>query len=197
MDEKNEQISAMRVREALKAAGIKQKDLADALDYSPDYIYAIVGGRRKLTNEIARSISKLTGFRTEYLLGEDEYKTLRDLALRSREWTSVMDDGIDTILEFISESRLNTSMRIEVDESFSPSDLPMRKTYYFKNRDDLMTIPINGREIAYLKKCLELYVQFLLERLLEEGKFMEALRAFTESGNEKMTGKESKKNESP
>ena len=108
-----------------------------------------------------------------------------------------MSDGFDTILEFISESRLNTSMRIEKDESLYPSDLPMRKTYYFKNRDDSITIPINGQEVENLKKCLELYAQFLLERLLENGEFLEKLRVFTESGNEEMTGKGSKKNESP
>ena len=199
MNEKQGQISVKRVREALKAAGIKQKDLADEIGKSPDYVYKIIRGERNLTKKIAQSISKLTGVRAEYLLGEDDYKTLRDLALRSNKWGIAIGDGIDTYLEYIAESQLNTSMRIEVNELYGPSDT-RRKTYYFNNRDDSTTITVNGQRIYKLKNELQHYAEFLLEKLLEEEAFMGALEevveAYTDSHNEETKRKGTKDNES-
>lgn len=170
MLDKNEQIRSERVKSALKAAGLTQKKFAEKHGYTANYINQIIRGKKNLTEDIAKKLSDDTDVRAEYLLGEDDYKTKRDMVKHTQQWLYTFDRFIDPLLDLLSEVYLNTSLKIEIDETIRDSDDPLAhlkmKTYVFKNRDDSSFTRINGTEIERLKLEILNYAEFLLRKQL-------------------------------
>ncbi len=67
--------TAPRMKEFLKESGLKQKELAELIFCSQQYISNIVNGKCGLSVYTAKEIAKHYSIRIEYLLGEDDYKT--------------------------------------------------------------------------------------------------------------------------
>ncbi|WP_460644493.1 helix-turn-helix domain-containing protein [Lacrimispora brassicae] len=74
MEELNKKIGN-RLRECLDNSSITQKQLAEDTGYTPQYISNIIVGKKRLSAEAARCISKILHVRVEYLLCEDDYMT--------------------------------------------------------------------------------------------------------------------------
>lgn len=64
-----------KVRQVMKERHCTQAQLAEELDCSENHISMIVRGKRNLTIENAKKISKIFHVRLEWLLGFDEYRT--------------------------------------------------------------------------------------------------------------------------
>lgn len=64
-----------KVRQVMKECHCTQAQLAEELDCSENHISMIVRGKRNLTVENAKKISKMFCVRFEWLLGFDEYRT--------------------------------------------------------------------------------------------------------------------------
>jgi len=70
-----------RLKECRETAGITQEKLATATNYSVQTISYIENGKRSLSSNSARLFAKYLKVRMEYLLCEDNVKTIKDLHL--------------------------------------------------------------------------------------------------------------------
>lgn len=64
-----------RLRELLRASGIKQVELAKKLNYDPRHVSSIVTGKKRLTPEASYRIADMFHIRAEWLLCQDDYRT--------------------------------------------------------------------------------------------------------------------------
>ena len=179
MAEKNNQKRGERVKAALKSAGITQRDLAEKLFFTPNYINQVIRGKRNLTDVLAKKISDLTGVRAEYLLGIDDYKTKREAIQKSRDYIAAYNEGVDSYIELVSIIRLNMTLRIEKngdpEKVYSRLQEAASKTYVFTNNDDLSVKLINGVRFEKFRCDLMDYAEFLLRQIMKEGTEKEPL----------------------
>lgn len=68
-----------RLKQCLKEQNISQKDLSVKSNYTQQYISSIIVGKRNLSLESARRFSRILNVREEYLLCEDNFKTIGEL----------------------------------------------------------------------------------------------------------------------
>ena len=83
MGKKIKQSYGNRLKECIASSNMTQKELALRTGYTPQYISNIICNKRCMSLESARLFSKVLGFREEYLLGIDNYKTNTDLFFNS------------------------------------------------------------------------------------------------------------------
>lgn len=74
-------ISGKRLKDVLKENHKTQREIAKELNYVEQHISAIIHGRKNLTPETAKEISRILPVRFEYLMGYDDYKTEKDKQL--------------------------------------------------------------------------------------------------------------------
>lgn len=67
-----------RLKEARKDAHLTQHQLGKMAGYTPQFISAMENGRKNLSFEAAHNFSKILDVRPEWLIAEDDFKTLRD-----------------------------------------------------------------------------------------------------------------------
>lgn len=81
MDEKHTKNieCGLRLRGCRKKKGLSQEKLAEMSDYSIQTVSYIENGKRNMTRDAAHAFSCILGVREEYLLCEDNAKTLEDL----------------------------------------------------------------------------------------------------------------------
>lgn len=72
-------LNGERLAECRKKKGLKQKELADAVHVTLQHISNVERGKKNMSVELARNLSKVLGVREEYLLGEDDAETDADL----------------------------------------------------------------------------------------------------------------------
>ena len=169
MDEKRNKVSGERVKSVLKEAGIKQRELAEKLHFTPNYINQIVQGKRNLTVPLAEEISALTGVRKEYLLGYDDFKTVKEAVARSKEYLTVADDGVDLYLELIAALRMDLAVRVDKGPSVELFDgiaELKQKSYTFTNNKGETVAEIDGLEMASFKADLMDYAEFILRKII-------------------------------
>ena len=104
------------IAETRNQAGMTQKELALRTGYTPQYISNIICNKRCMSLESARLFSKVLGFREEYLLGIDNYKTNTDLFFNSScsstisffdsaellELSTVLSTGVDNLFGILA-----------------------------------------------------------------------------------------------
>ena len=73
--EKLNKIRAERLRKCIDNSGKNDKDIAKEAGYTPQHISNLVRGKKTLTTDTARILSRVLGVRMEYLLYEDNYMT--------------------------------------------------------------------------------------------------------------------------
>lgn len=74
------QASGKRIKELLKENKITQIDFADTIHCTSEHLSAIINGRRRLTEDTARSIVlQFPNIRYEWLMGYDDFKTHHDI----------------------------------------------------------------------------------------------------------------------
>lgn len=67
-----------RLKEARENAHLTQAQLGKIVGYTPQFISALENGKKNLSFEAAHHFSKALNVRPEWLLAEDDFKTLRD-----------------------------------------------------------------------------------------------------------------------
>lgn len=172
MDEKTNLMRGERVKAALKASGITQRNLAERLHFTPNYISQVIRGKRNLTATMAREIADLTGVRPEYLLGIDDFKTRKEAMQKSVSYLETFDTGIDNLIELVAIVHMNTSLRIErrvpKEQTIDARQELASKSYVFTNNDDSTVKTINGLRIGQFRQELLNYAEFLLRKILQE-----------------------------
>ena len=79
MGKKLYKLTSERLTEALKENGMMQKELAAALKYTVQHVSHLCTGESRITPEIAEQLTRIfPGYRYEYFLGIDSYKTRRE-----------------------------------------------------------------------------------------------------------------------
>ena len=68
----------LRLKWLLRESGIKQIELARKLNYEPQHVSSIITGRKRLTPETAYQIANMFHVRDEWLLCQDDYRTLEE-----------------------------------------------------------------------------------------------------------------------
>lgn len=68
----------LRLKWLLRENGIKQIELARKLNYEPQHVSSIITGRKRLTSETAYQIANMFHVRAEWLLCQDDYRTLEE-----------------------------------------------------------------------------------------------------------------------
>lgn len=68
----------LRLKWLLRESGIKQIELARKLNYEPQHVSSIITGRKRLTPETAYQIANMFHVRAEWLLCQDDYRTLEE-----------------------------------------------------------------------------------------------------------------------
>lgn len=79
--------SADKIKIVCKEQGITQKALALAIAYTPEYINGIANGKKGLSFEAAQRICNAfpdAEYRPEWLLGQDDVKTVTELRLQAK-----------------------------------------------------------------------------------------------------------------
>lgn len=65
-----------RVKQLLKEKKMRQSDLADLINCTPEHLCAMLNGKRTITNETAQQIADVfKPVRREWILCEDDYRT--------------------------------------------------------------------------------------------------------------------------
>ena len=116
--------TGQRIKAAVKAANITQKELARKLGYSPNYISQIVCGTRRLPTEMAKKIASVTGVRAVYLLGNDDFMKTQDLVdyiLDEIESKRVTGRYVIAFLSCIARQCGAKSLRYEASKPGGPS----------------------------------------------------------------------------
>lgn len=91
LNEKDNNICGERVKEAIKAKGIKQARLAEMLHITENAVSMIINGKRSLSPKRAAQISEITGWRADYLLGLSDYKkNIDEIIFRFNKITDAM-----------------------------------------------------------------------------------------------------------
>lgn len=75
MDINLQKLCGERLSNVLKQKNIKQIDIANKLNLTPQHINYMCKGTRQMSYETAYKISKICGVRMEYLLGLDDIIT--------------------------------------------------------------------------------------------------------------------------
>lgn len=82
----NRKIAADRFREYKESNKLSYDKLAYFLGYkNASYMYQFASNNRRISKDLARRLSKRTGWRVEYWLGIDDYKTETDYRERNPE----------------------------------------------------------------------------------------------------------------
>lgn len=81
MDSKKQQLTHIRINECLKLCGLKKKDLAEKLNYTPVQISYIVNGKRNLTQDAAKRMADL--FNEYFLKNNVQIELIRDYPCNS------------------------------------------------------------------------------------------------------------------
>lgn len=92
--------SGLRLKNCRKEKGYSQEKLSELSNYSIQTVSYIENGKRNMTRESAHSFAKILGVREEYLLCEDNSKTLEELFLRES-FNAYKYDGIENALHSI------------------------------------------------------------------------------------------------
>lgn len=71
----------LRLKKCCEEKGMTQKKLANLSGYTPQYISNLVSGKRKMSVECARNLSKHLNVREDYLLCKDDDKTIIDKSM--------------------------------------------------------------------------------------------------------------------
>lgn len=105
MEELNKKVGN-RLKECLKASNLTQKQLAELTGYTPQYISYIIVGKKKLSVEAARTISRELKIREEYLLCEDDYMTKGEIWNKSHELFNDKEKLLDSIINLAGYRRV-------------------------------------------------------------------------------------------
>ncbi len=75
---KTNTIQGERLKECLKASKLTQKELSEITSYTVQHINNIANSRRTMTREAAHAFAEVLHVDEGYLLGDSEYKTLKE-----------------------------------------------------------------------------------------------------------------------
>lgn len=89
----------VRLRECREAIGMTQKQLADAIHTTYQSISNIERGVRRLTVENARLAARVLGVRMEYLLCEDDIKSISDYPIEKFRANEELDNHLLQVLD--------------------------------------------------------------------------------------------------
>lgn len=105
MEELNKEVGN-RLRDCLKDSNLTQKQLAELTGYTPQYISNIIVGKKKLSIEAARNISRKLNVREKYLLCEDDYKTEGEMWKKRHELFNDKKNLLDSIINLAGYRRV-------------------------------------------------------------------------------------------
>lgn len=124
-----------RVKELLKENGMKQRELAEKLDYTNEHLNRILNGREPLTEKTASEIVKIfPSVRIEWILGLDDFRSESE-----KGWTQFFEQKSEW------DKRL-TAFRLLLD--LAGYEIQLRNE---DNQDTLSSI-INGISEGYIIK---------------------------------------------
>ncbi len=158
---------------------LTQALLAEKVDVQPEYINAIINGRRPLSPGLALNISKVLNVRTEYLLGEDTFIT--ELEKRQSDFKEFRD--VNSALEHLIKESFNS---ITVESLYyltsKGESIPLTFTVEELKRNDLdfdltnivmKMVLRNGEEILYYVKDMNIlkadildYIEFKIQKFV-------------------------------
>lgn len=154
-----------RLRELQKKHGVTQKELGDVVHVSQKMISAIMNGRASLIEEHAETLANKYGYRTEWLLGHDPYKTKDDFL------EDMQEKGIErAIVDFarLAGYKVSTCSWTDVDEYEFHRTPPRLASMDF-------TDPITGEKRSLSQEQLKpigqqliSYAHFLIWKAMQE-----------------------------
>ena len=160
-----------RVKAALKEAGLHLYDLADRTGLTYDHISKVVKGKRSVTVEIAKAASELTGVRTDFFLGIDDFETDKNVSDYLNDYEYVLDHSIDLYFMMVAELKMNVLLTMEFplpEDRRTEMVGPTYQKYFFKNKSDNSLIVIDHTEMGAYKRDLMDYAELLLRRIIRE-----------------------------
>lgn len=92
--------ASKRLRECRKDSGLTQDQVAQKVYYTKQYISDLERGKRSISVDAARRLGKCLEVRMEYLLCEDDYKTIADIQnkyFEHGEFSTIDDFGYRTM----------------------------------------------------------------------------------------------------
>lgn len=177
-----------RLRECRMEAGLTQKDLAKLSNYSVQQICYIEKGKRGMSSEAAGIISKILNVRKEYLLCEDDYKTIEDYTVERFDKCFQFDSAIIEIIErlgyqigicAVSEQSFESEQSLEIacytlsDETLADGTKLYDPVFYNTSTKYKISSP-EGTETILTKSELDKlinefvgYINFRLSDLIE------------------------------
>ena len=89
-----------RVKELLKAENMRQADLADLINFTPEHLNAILNGKRNLTADTAKAIAKIfVPVRHEWILCEDNFKTENEKIASIMQWKESPTELLEQLMQ--------------------------------------------------------------------------------------------------
>lgn len=168
MKEKLNPNCGIRLRECREAAGLTQKQLADAIHTTYQSISNIERGERRLTADNAIAAANVFGIRMEYLLCEDDFKDYDEYN------NSIAKDIFEKDHKIIFlETVLGNIYDFDKGYFFKRKDNEMEHAYYFSD-DDVNNLykSINFLIDGWVHQIIKNQSQYGIDenKLLEESK---------------------------
>jgi transcriptional regulator with XRE-family HTH domain len=122
-------MAGRRIREAREKAGLSMVELANKLNLSPQYIWSIENGRRRIYLDMLEKIAKLLGVPVADLLKEEgnfndalmKDRQINDLL---REWEKNKGEMIVLLREFRNLSPVQLNSIIHTVKALKPKNKP-------------------------------------------------------------------------
>ena len=163
--DKSTQSPGERVRLVMKEHHCTQEHLAEQVGCVSNLISMIVTGKRNLSLKMAKKIAKVFNVRPEWLLGLDDFKTVRDRQQSIMQEANLITGATHIIIEYAAETMGYSLEMGGQDGTSSGSDDPI---CYYLTKEGNTILPISLDEYAHIGIEAIRYIGFLFEGLLRK-----------------------------
>lgn len=111
-----------RLKDCRKTAGLTQRKLAEMVNISVQHLSYIECGKRRLTADLAKSISEVIDVSLDYLLLENDFKSLHDQLQADHKYNEFMCDIVVKFFNFM-DVRIDFLCSVEKSENYYPEKI--------------------------------------------------------------------------
>lgn len=161
----NKSVTKDRIKALLQERGMNQQSLADEIPLTAQYFSAMINGHRNFQVDVAKRIAEiLPPVRYQWIMGEDDFKTERDLIEHSEKNTDKVYLAIENLVDGLGFGLYAENL----EESIPVNKIPSECTLFLYNDYENISVgEYTQADIMNLFEEIADFAEFKIKKLIE------------------------------